>query len=285
MTSLFPPYLRKRHILSGRNRQVERLLSSLNLSTVCQSARCPNRNECFGCGTAAFLLLGEQCTRSCRFCAVKKGLPSPPDPSEPHRVAEAVARMDLRHVVLTSVTRDDLDDGGAHHFMKTILAVRERLPDATIEALVPDFNGSTSSLDTVLSAEPDVLNHNIETVQRLYPVLRPEADYSTSLKLIRYVKERAPDVITKSGMMLGMGEKRSEVIQAITDLWDSRCDVLTLGQYLAPSRAHYPVGEFITPEIFLEYRDIALEMGFRSVSAAPFVRSSYHAADIFQERT
>lgn len=285
MASLFPPYLRKQRILAGKNRRVERLLSTLHLSTVCQSARCPNRNECFGCGTAAFLLLGEQCTRGCRFCAVKKGQPSPPDPSEPHRVAEAAACMSLRHVVLTSVTRDDLDDGGSLHFMKTILAVRERLPDATIEALVPDFSGSVSSLDTVLSAEPDVLNHNMETVRRLYPILRPEADYYTSLKLIRHVKEQAPGVITKSGMMLGMGENRSEVIQAITDLRDNGCDILTLGQYLAPSPAHYPVVKFISPEIFLEYRDVALEMGFRSVSAAPFVRSSYHAADILRERT
>jgi len=193
--------------------------------------------------------------------------------------------MELRHVVLTSVSRDDLDDGGSLHFMKTILAVRERLPDATIEALVPDFSGSASSLDTVLSAEPDVLNHNMETVRRLYSILRPEADYYTSLKLIRHVKGQAPGVITKSGMMLGMGENRSEVIQAITDLRDNGCDILTLGQYLAPSAAHYPIVEFISPEIFLEYRDVALEMGFRSVSAAPFVRSSYHAADILRERT
>lgn len=259
------------------------MITHLNLSTVCQSARCPNRNECFADGTAAFLLLGKKCTRNCAFCAVDKGNPEPPDHAEPDKIARAAQKLSLKHVVLTSVTRDDLEDGGASHFRLTIKAVRESLPDSTIEALIPDFNGNLKALDQVLNAEPDILNHNVETVSRLYPVIRPGADYNRSLQIINSAIKTYPDITTKSGLMLGMGETREEILKTMNDLFHAGCEILTLGQYLAPSGNHYKVSEFVSPETFCELTRIGLDMGFLAVVAGPFVRSSYHAHETWKE--
>jgi lipoic acid synthetase len=258
-------------------RRMEQLLSDLGLHTVCQEALCPNLPECFGQGTATFMILGDVCTRNCRFCAVKKGRPQPPDPEEPERVAEAAVRLHLQHVVVTSVTRDDLPDGGAGHFAATVRAVRRRLPGARVEVLIPDFRGSLAALETVLDAGPDVVNHNVETVPRLYPVIRPQADYRRSLGVLSWVKARSPQTATKSGLMLGLGEQVAEVLQVLYDLREAGCDLLTLGQYLQPTERQSPVARYISPEEFAEYRAKAEAMGFRGVAAGPLVRSSYQA--------
>jgi len=258
---------------------MEKLLRGLHLHTVCESALCPNIGECFGRGTATFMILGDVCTRGCRFCAVRKGKPAPPDPEEPERVAEAARRLGLKHVVITSVTRDDLPDGGASHFVATIEAVRCRLPDATIEVLIPDFGGSLRALEQVIAAGPEVINHNLETVPRLYPLVRPRADYRRSLGILAWVKRQAPHITTKSGLMLGLGERPHEVEEVLVDLRRVGCDVVTLGQYLQPTERQLPVAEFIPPERFDEYRRQGEKMGFRAVVAGPLVRSSYRAEE------
>ena len=251
---------------------VERLLAGLCLHTVCQEARCPNVVECFCRGTATFMILGDTCTRGCRFCAVRHGQPTPLDSDEPERVAEAAARMGLCHVVVTSVTRDDLPDGGAGQF-----ALRRRLPQATVEVLVPDFSGCCAALEAVLDAQPDVLNHNLETVPRLYPQVRPRADYHRSLGVLAWAKARAPHIVTKSGLMLGLGERTVEVLDGFHDLRRIGCDLLTLGQYLQPTDCQLPVVRYVRPEEFEGYRDRAEALGFRGVAAGPLVRSSYRA--------
>jgi lipoic acid synthetase len=256
--------------------QMERLLSGLCLHTVCQEACCPNLAECFGQGTATFLILGDTCTRGCRFCAVKHGRPAPLDPDEPERVAQAAVRLGLGYVVITSVTRDDLPDGGAGQFAAAILSVRRHLPGARVEVLIPDF-GLCSALDAVLDAGPDVLNHNLETVPRLYPKVRPGADYGRSLQILAWAKAHAPQLPTKSGLMLGLGERTAEVVQALHDLRDAGCDLLTLGQYLRPSDGQLPVVRYVTPEEFDWYGDKAKALGFRAVASAPLVRSSHRA--------
>jgi lipoic acid synthetase len=253
------------------------LLDELGLHTVCQEARCPNLAECFGRGTATFLILGDRCTRGCRFCAVGHGRPAPPDLEEPQRVAEAAARLGLRHVVLTSVTRDDLPDGGAGHFAAAMQALRRRLPGATVEVLVPDFGGSHSALEIVLQAGPDVLNHNVETVPRLYRAVRPGANYRRSLALLARAKALQPGLVTKSGLMLGLGERTAEVIQVLHDLRRAGCDLLTLGQYLQPTEHQLPVARYVPPDEFGLYRDIAEAMGFLGVASGPLVRSSHQA--------
>ncbi len=258
-------------------RRMEELLEGLALHTVCQEALCPNLPECFGQGTATFLILGDVCTRNCRFCAVRKGRPRPPDPEEPERVAEAAARLHLRHVVVTSVTRDDLPDGGAGHFAATVRAIRSRLPEAGVEVLIPDFRGSLAALETVLNAGPDVVNHNVETVPRLYPLIRPQADYRRSLGVLAWIKARAPQTATKSGLMLGLGERTTEVLQLLSDLREARCDELTLGQYLQPTGHQHPVVRYVPPEEFTAYREKAETLGFQKVVAGPLVRSSYQA--------
>ena len=258
---------------------VKRLLGRLDLHTVCEGAKCPNRAACWHEGAAAFLILGEACTRDCRFCAIPHDLrPAPPDPGEPARIATAAAEMDLRHVVVTSVTRDDLPDGGAAHFAATIQAIRARLPAATIEVLIPDFHGDAGALELVLAARPDILNHNLETVERLQPSVRPQADYRRSLAVLR--RAARGGARTKSGLMLGMGETRDEVGSALRDLRTAGVALLTLGQYLAPSPAHHPVARFVPPAEFDRWRQDALALGFASVAAAPRVRSSYHAEDM-----
>jgi len=257
------------------------LLADLGLHTVCQEAFCPNIGDCWGNGTATFMVLGNICTCHCRFCAVRAGYPLPPDPEEPDRVAEAAARLGLRHVVVTSVTRDDLDDGGAGHFAATIEAIKRRCPGALVEVLVPDFGGSLTALDKVIAACPDILNHNVETVPRLYPLVRPRADYRRSLGLLAWAK--GAGLTTKSGLMLGLGEMRGEVTAIMQDLRRAGCELLTLGQYLQPTSHNLPVAEYIHPVEFEWYREVGKAMGFRAVAAGPLVRSSYRAAELWEE--
>jgi lipoic acid synthetase len=255
------------------------LISDLRLHTVCESAQCPNRWECWSQGTATFMIAGERCTRACGFCAVTTAKPFALDDDEPARVAEAIGRMKLKHVVITAVARDDLADGGANHFAETIRSVRERDTKIVIEVLTPDFNGKESSLQAVLDAKPDIFNHNLETVERLTPLVRSRAKYQLSLDFLRRAKELDAPVVTKSGMMLGLGESESELFQAMDDLREANVQVLTLGQYLRPTPSHLPVVEYIRPEIFDFYKRIAEEKGFEYVASGPLVRSSYHAAD------
>ncbi len=256
---------------------MESLLEALKLYTVCQEARCPNLGDCFLRGTATFLILGDTCTRNCRFCAIKKGKPLPPDEDEPQKVAQAARRLGLNHVVVTSVTRDDLPDGGASHFASTIRNIRALNPGATVEVLVPDFGGRFSSLKKVLEAKPDVFNHNVETVPRLYPLVRPEASYYRSLQLLKLAKEMG--ALTKSGLMVGLGERREEVNSVMEDMRGVGVDILTLGQYLRPSRKQLEVREYLPPESFGVYKEEALRFGFHYVSSGPFVRSSYQAKE------
>ena len=261
--------------------RIRSLLDDGRLHTVCQEARCPNCGECFSRGTAAFLILGGSCTRRCRFCAVTQGTPERPDPDEPRRIAEASARMSLDYIVVTSVTRDDLADGGAGAFAETIRSLRACRPSARIEVLVPDFQGDEAALQTILETRPDVLNHNLETVARLYPEVRPQAIYDRSLKLLRLASSRAPGIAVKSGLMLGLGERPDEVKSALRDLLGAGCQLLTLGQYLQPKRDCLPVARFVPPGEFDGWRETALGMGFAQVAAGPFVRSSYHARELY----
>ena len=256
----FPPWLKVRLPAPARTEPVVRVLDELGLNTVCSEAHCPNRGECYACGTATFMILGNVCTRGCTFCAVTGGTPLPADPDEPRRVAEAVRRLDLRHVVVTSVTRDDLPDGGSGHFAAVIRAVHEATK-ATVEVLTPDFGGRRADVDRVLDAAPEVFNHNVETVPRLYAEVRPEADYGRSLRVLAAAAEHPCGAVTKSGLMLGLGEREDEVLGVLRDLRRAGCRAVTLGQYLAPSADHHPVVEFVSPERFERYRVQAL---FRS---------------------
>jgi len=263
--------------------QTSALLERLRLPTVCDSARCPNRGECFSHHTATFLILGDVCTRGCSFCAVKRGRPEPPDLKEPERLARAVKELGIKHAVITSVTRDDLWDGGAAHYGAVVRAIREHCPGVRVELLIPDLEGSAQSLSTVLNTSPDILAHNVETVPRLYPEIRRGADYARTLGLLRLAKEKSPGTVTKSGLMLGLGETEEEVRNVLSDLAYARCDMLTLGQYLAPSLAHAPVVRYVDRKEFASWRDIALGLGFKSVAAGPLVRSSYKAPVFFGE--
>jgi lipoic acid synthetase len=253
------------------------------LHTVCQEALCPNRGECFSRGVATFLIMGNVCTRDCRFCAVRSGRPLPLDPDEPARVAGEVRNLGLRFAVITSVTRDDLPDGGAMHFVRVIQAIRRECKGVGIEILVPDFMGAKGALDLIAAEPPEVINHNVETVPRLYSVVRPQADYDRSLRLLEGTKERSPSVVTKSGLMVGLGEEKEEMIRVMDDLRRHHCDLLTIGQYLSPSKGHFPVKAFIHPETFDDYAEIALAMGFKAVASGPFVRSSYKAEALYQK--
>lgn len=277
-----PDWLKRRLPSGDAFNRVRELIEKSRLHTVCQEAKCPNIWECYSQQTATFLIMGDRCTRNCGFCSVAPGRPAPLDLQEPARVAATVAAMGLRYVVVTSVTRDDLADGGAGHFAATIRAIRRRMPKAQIEVLIPDFQGDAGALDTVLDARPDVLNHNIETVPRLYPQVRPQADYRRSLELLRRSREFDTSLPTKSGLMLGLGEARQEVHRSLQDLREAGCRILTLGQYLQPSPQHLPVQTFVTPQEFEDWRRTALGLGFSEVASAPFVRSSYHAKDAFQ---
>lgn len=273
-----PEWLRVKARSSRQYDEVAAMLEKLSLYTVCDEANCPNRMECYSRRTATFMILGSVCTRNCTFCNVKKGqIPQDVDPEEPRHVAQAAEALGLRHVVITSVTRDDLPDGGAGHFADVIRAVREQIGGVTIEVLIPDFTGNVSALEEVAAAGPDVINHNIETVPRLYPEVRPMADYRRSLTLLKTVKTIDPGIYTKSGIMLGLGETEDEVIAVLKALRAAGCDFLTIGQYLAPSPKHYPVAAYIHPDRFQALGETGRNMGFSHVASAPLVRSSYHA--------
>jgi lipoic acid synthetase len=279
-----PPWLKRRLPTGAAYENVRSLIQNGRLHTVCQEAKCPNIWECFSEKTATFLILGDRCTRNCRFCAVAAGPSGPPDPGEPERVALAAETLGLRYAVITSVTRDDLADGGSEHFAETIRALKKRIPAALVEVLIPDFQGSKRALETVLSAGPDVLNHNLETVPRLYPEVRPEADYQRSLTLLDRVRASGREIPSKSGIMLGLGEQDTEIRQVLADLLSVGCTMLTLGQYLQPSRNHLPVARYVPPEEFDRWKERAKAMGFSEVASAPFVRSSYHAHRLYAKK-
>lgn len=274
-----PPWLTIR-VPANMDPSVDTCLDDLKLGTVCRHAKCPNRHECYDKGRATFLLMGPSCTRHCAFCGVPREAPTALDPEEPGRVAEAAERLELKHAVITSVTRDDLPDGGAAHFAATVAAVRERCPQATVEILVPDFAGDEDAWAVAADAGADVFNHNMETVPRLYDKVRPEADYDMSLALLDFVKERCPKATTKSGLMLGLGEELDEVVAVAEDLRGVGVDMLTVGQYLCPEREkNLPVERYVTPEEFEQLREALVELGFRFVACAPLVRSSYNALE------
>jgi lipoic acid synthetase len=276
-----PEWLRLKLPTENTFARTRNLLDDLRLHTVCESAKCPNHWECWSKGTATFMIAGDRCTRACGFCAVSTAKPFALETDEPQRVAEATRRMKLKHVVITAVARDDLADGGAEHFRQTIEAVRTANPGIVIEVLVPDFLDKDSSLENVLSAEPEIFNHNLETVRRLTPEVRSRATYDRSLSVLRKVKEkRGQRIFTKSGLMLGLGERKDELFTAMDDLRRAHCDILTLGQYLQPTLKHLPVVEFIHPDAFAEYKIVAEKMGFAHVASGPMVRSSYHADEV-----
>ncbi len=273
-----PDWIRVKMPISPEITRIKNLLRKHKLASVCEEAQCPNLGECFSGGTATFMIMGEICTRRCPFCDVAHGRPNPLDENEPRELAEAVAEMGLKYVVVTSVDRDDLRDGGANHFASCISEMRARSPQCYIEVLVPDFRGRMEvALDILVETPPDVFNHNLESIPRLYKEIRPGSDYQWSLDLLKKYKERCPDVLTKSGLMLGLGETKEEVIAVLKDMRAHKIDMLTLGQYLQPSKHHLPVARFVHPDEFAELAQIAEELGFASVASGPLVRSSYHA--------
>jgi lipoic acid synthetase len=279
-----PPWARKGDPLAGGARSLRVLLREERLTTVCEEARCPNLGDCFSRGTATFMLLGDRCTRRCGYCSVTTARPAAPDRDEPERVAEAAARLGLRYVVLTAVARDDLADGGASHFAATVAAVRARLPRARVEVLTPDFRGDLAALRAVLAAEPEVFNHNVEMAPRLFARLRPQGDYARSLEMLRRAREVRPGQVTKSGLMVGLGETDAEIVEVLADLRAAGVDVLTVGQYLRPTRAHAPVERYLEPEAFDALAGRARAMGFGTVYAGVFVRSSFNAEEVFEGR-
>lgn len=280
MTRL-PVWLRRRHSLSELH-DIKGMLRSHGLSTVCEEARCPNKAECFSKPTATFMILGDRCTRDCGFCSVRSAPPLALDPDEPEKVAMAAKRMALKYVVVTSVTRDDLPDGGALHFAETITQIKRYLPGAKVEVLTPDFGGRKTAIETVLAAGPDVFNHNVETVPRMYSEVRPQADYGRSVRLLRLAKEISPGDRTKSGLMLGLGETLEEVLDVLGDLRAAGCDFLTIGQYLRPAKENLPVVKYVEPLVFEKLRKDALGMGFRFVASGPLVRSSMNAEEMYK---
>lgn len=280
-----PEWLRVRFSSGPNHRELKDLVRGLTLHTVCEEAHCPNIGECWEHRTATLMILGRVCTRACRFCAITSGLPVELDEGEPERVAEAVARMGLRHAVITSVARDDLPDGGARIFAETIRAIHRRLPSCSVEVLIPDFQGSAESLRIVMDARPEILNHNLETVQRLQRRVRAKAFYERSLEVLRRAKEMMPDGRTKSGLMLGVGESRAEVSETLRDLRAVDCDIVTIGQYLRPSPFHLPIDRYVTPDEFAELKEEGMSLGFRHVESGPLVRSSYHAHEQAERAT
>ncbi len=262
---------------------VEKTLKEFNLNSVCEEANCPNRAECFSNKTATFMILGSNCSRNCRFCDVTFGNMTPVDKNEPKNLALATKKLGLKHVVVTSVTRDDLDDGGAYQFVEVINEIRNENDNTSIEVLIPDLQGNVEALKSIVDVKPEIINHNVETIKRLYKEVRPSAIYERSLEVLDNVKKLDPSVYTKSGIMVGLGEKKDEVIKVMKDLREVNCDFLTIGQYLQPSKDHYPVKEYIHPTLFEEYKKIGLELGFVDVASAPLVRSSYNALDMFNK--
>jgi len=283
MRERLPPWFKKKVPDPRVLASMRSLFDELSLHTICENALCPNLGDCFSNRTATFLLLGDICTRNCTFCAVKKGVPCPVDEKEPQHLAEAVEKLGLRHVVITSVTRDDLPDGGAAHFARTIARLQEKDKALTVEVLIPDLGGSLRSLKMVVDAHPDVINHNLETVPRLYPQVRPKADFQRSLRLLGQARELDSHIVTKSGLMVGLGETRDELLQAMEELRKVNCDLLTIGQYLQPSAHHHPVVRYVPPEEFVEYESLGKAMGFCDVASVPLVRSSFNAAQLYEK--
>lgn len=277
-----PDWLKIKITSNSELHSIAEMMRELNLHTVCEEANCPNLMECFSKKTATFMILGRECTRNCTFCTVSKNVPTTVDMQEPIHVAEAVKQLGLKYVVITSVTRDDLPDGGADHFAKVIEAVRKTSVNTAIEVLIPDFQGDRDALYQVIKAKPKVINHNIETIKRLYPEVRPMANYDRTLELLNRVKEMDSNIYSKSGFMVGLGETQEEVIKLLSDLREFGCDIVTIGQYLAPSNKHHPVIEYVPPEIFEIYKQKAEKMGFKYVASSPLVRSSYHAGEAFE---
>ena len=276
-----PKWLHLRAAHTPHQDAVEKILSGLNLNTVCREANCPNSMECFSRKTVTFMILGINCTRNCRFCNVSYSEPQPPDPGEPERVASAVKELGIQYVVITSVTRDDLPDGGAGHFANTILAIKKAAPDTVVEVLIPDLQGSLTALKTIVSARPDVISHNMETVQSLYADVRPQAKYRQSLDVLKNIKLLGPSIRSKSGVMVGFGETKEQIYELFDDLREVHCEFLTIGQYLAPSKSHFPIREYVKPSQFEEYAAAARQKGFEFVASAPLVRSSYRAGEAF----
>lgn len=277
-----PEWLRVRYNREAVE-EVAELMRDLKLNTVCKEANCPNLGECYRKHTATFMILGSVCTRNCRFCNVATGRPLPPDPDEPDNVALAAKKLGLRHVVLTCSTRDDLADGGAEQFSKTVRAVRRECPGATVETLISDMKFNTDALDVVIASHPDVLNHNVETVKELQKTVRPQAGYERSLGVLRYCKEKDPSLLTKTGFMVGLGETEEQISVLMDDILATGCDILTIGQYLQPSPEHYPLARYATPEDFARYKELALSKGFRHVASAPLARSSYRAWEVMED--
>lgn len=279
-----PEWLKTRYATDSNIEGVMELLEENSINTVCREANCPNFIDCFSRNTATFMILGKNCTRNCRFCNVTNSLPEDIDAYEPEKIADAVIKMNLNYVVITSVTRDDLDDGGAEHYANVVRKLKGLRKNITVELLIPDLNGDVDDLRKILDSRPDVLGHNIETTERLYPKVRPAARYGRSLEVIRNVKKINKKIATKSGMMLGLGETDFEVRKVMCDLRKNDCDIMTIGQYLAPSDDHYPMKEYIKPEIFERYENFGKQIGFKNIFSAPLVRSSFHADDVFEEK-
>lgn len=279
MRERLPEYLKRPIIDTEKTRTVRRILKTNCLNTVCENARCPNKNECYTKNTATFLIMGNVCTRNCRYCNIGCAKPDPLDMDEPMHVAQAVKELGLKYSVITSVTRDDLPDGGAEHFARCIEEIRKLVPDVKIEILTPDFKGEHSALDRIISAHPDVFNHNIETVKELFKTVRPQAIYNRSLDVLKYIKENS-DIITKSGMMIGLGETFEQIEETLTDLKKAGCDILTIGQYIQPSKEHLPVAEYYKPEDYETLKTLAQKIGFKHYQIGPLVRSSYRAAEL-----
>lgn len=263
---------------------IGKMMEDNSLHTVCKEANCPNRGECYKKRTVTFMIMGNQCSRNCKFCNVTNGIPTDLDLMEPLNVAKSAKKLNLKHVVITSVTRDDLEDGGANHFAKTIEEVKKLNPEVTVEVLIPDLKGEEKNLDIIINAKPDVINHNMETIERLYEKVRPEAIYKRSLYVLKYVKENAPEILTKTGIMVGLGEKDEEVYKVMNDVLEVGCDIFTIGQYLQPSRKHVDVEEYVSLEKFEEYRQIGIKKGFRFIASSPLVRSSYKAAEALESK-
>ncbi|MCP4354614.1 MAG: lipoyl synthase [Proteobacteria bacterium] len=278
-----PDWLRAKAPMSKEYEALDELVQKQQLNTVCESAACPNKGECWKSGHLATMILGEICTRNCKYCNIAGGKPTPVDPKEPKRLAEMVRDLKLNHLVMTSVTRDDLEDGGAAHWIECVEEIRKASPKTSIEILTPDFKGNEDLIDSVANSKPDVFNHNLETVPRLFRKVRSGARYFSSLRLLQRVKQKHPDIYTKSGIMVGLGETFDEVLQVMDDLRAAGVDFLTIGQYLRPTEEHYPVKEYVTPETFAEFERIAKIKGFLMVSATPLTRSSYHADKFFKE--
>jgi len=283
VSSVKPEWFKRRAPDPAALAKMKELMDGLQLHTVCESAHCPNQGECFARGVATFMILGDVCTRNCTFCAVEHGQPASPDANEPEHVVEAVKKLGLRYVVITSVTRDDLPDGGAYQFAEVVEAIRGYDPQISVEVLIPDFQGSLSALEVVVASHPAIINHNVETVPRLYPQVRPQANYQRSIELLQRVKSTEKKLLTKSGLMLGLGERREEVTRVMEDLRGVDCDFLTIGQYLRPSPGHHKVVRFVPPVEFEEYKNTGLAMGFKGVASAPYVRSSFQADKMFKE--